>query len=129
MTATHALIIDDKPSNIEILRQMLELSGATTTPVTDPSLAAATLDELEHLDVVFLDLEMPQLTGYDLLSVFKTHNRFGGVPVVAYTVHTSEINIAREMGFDSFLGKPINIDDFPAHLEKILNGESVWIVP
>jgi hypothetical protein len=43
-----------------------------------------------------------------------------------YSVHASEINRARDMGFHSCLGKPLNADDFPEQLARILRGERVW---
>ncbi len=51
------------------------------------------------------------------------------IPIVAYTVHISEINMARQVGFHSFLGKPLDMDSFPHHLSQILSGEGVWVIP
>lgn len=48
------------------------------------------------------------------------------VPIVAYSVHVSEIEIARRAGFDGFLGKPLDADRFSDQLRRILSGEQVW---
>jgi hypothetical protein len=48
---------------------------------------------------------------------------------VAYTVHVSEINTVYQMGFHSFLGKPLDSDLFPDQLARILRGERVWATP
>jgi two-component system cell cycle response regulator DivK len=69
---------------------------------------------------------MPGLNGYDVLAQLRTDMLFQTVPVVAYTVHVSEINAAHEKGFDSFIGKPLDPDRFPDQLARILRGEPVW---
>jgi CheY-like chemotaxis protein len=61
-----------------------------------------------------------------VLQLIKANSRFQSVPVVAYTVHVSEINTAQDMGFDGFLAKPLDSDRFPGQLNRILNGEPVW---
>jgi two-component system cell cycle response regulator DivK len=123
---THALIIDDNQHNIDVLIMLLENEGVGQTAVQSVKLVPAALAGLDSLDVIFLDLEFPQGSGMNLLHVLKDNASLDGVPIVAYTVHTSEINEARLAGFDSFLGKPLNTQRFPEQLRRILSGASVW---
>jgi two-component system cell cycle response regulator DivK len=81
---------------------------------------------LDAIDVVFLDLEMPNYDGFNLLTDLKADARLSHVQIIAYTVHTSEIDEARQAGFDGFLGKPLDIKRFPDQLERILNRQPVW---
>jgi two-component system cell cycle response regulator DivK len=74
--------------------------------------------------VVFLDLEMPGLDGFHVKDMLRAH--FGEVLIIAYTVHISEINVAKQSGFDGFLGKPLNKARFPDQMARILRGEGVW---
>jgi len=126
MSQHHAVIIDDRPDNASILAELLEVEGIGQTSVYNPLKLEATLQKLNHVDVFFLDLEMPGMDGYAVYDLLKTYPRFARVPVVAYTVHTSEINTAYQMGFHSFLGKPLDADVFPDQLHRILSGERVW---
>lgn len=126
MSQPHALIVDDNANNLGVLAEMLSLEGVSYTKVLNPNLLEGVLDKLSQLDVIFLDLEMPDIDGYTILEFFKSDERFQHIPVVAYTVHVSEINTARRLGFHSFLGKPLDADRFPAQLAKILHGERVW---
>ncbi len=126
MSQPHALIIDDNSKNVMVLANMLAEEQVTTTNVTHPQQLDGVLSNLSGVDVVFLDLEMPGLDGYQVLEKLKADARFQGVPVVAYTVHVSEIHTASQLGFDSFLGKPLNADKFPSQLQRILRGEPVW---
>jgi len=122
----HALVIDDNPKNVNILAMLLSEQQVTSTLVTQTSQLPKTLDTLGTVDVVFLDLEMPGMSGFDVLHQLKADSRFDGVPVVAYTVHVSEMNVANQQGFDGFLGKPLDSEKFPDQLARILNGEPVW---
>ena len=123
---THALIIDDNSRNVTVLATLLEEEKVTSTRVTHPNQLDAAIDTLEQVNVVFLDLEMPGVDGYQVLDRLKKDARFKGVPIVAYTVHVSEIHNASQHGFDSFLGKPLDADKFPGQLKRILKGERVW---
>lgn len=121
-----AMVIDDNTKNRQILAKMLAAEGADTIEVPRPIMLEPMLEEIEGLDVIFLDLEMPGLNGYEVLEIIKANPRFSEVPVVAYTVHVSEITVAHKLGFHSFLGKPLNMEKFPDQLARILAGEHVW---
>ncbi len=125
---THALIVDDNRTNVNVLAELLALEGATTTQVYDPAQLDSALAEAPAVDVIFLDLEMPHLTGYEVLEALQAEPRFQDVPVVAYTVHVSEINEARRRGFHSFLGKPLDSEAFSTQFARILQGERVWTI-
>ncbi|MBI5959082.1 MAG: response regulator [Chloroflexi bacterium] len=128
MASLHALIIDDNPTNTDVLAQLLEYEGVSSTVIQDPNDLTYHPSFAEQADVIFLDLEMPQIDGYQMLG-FLRDDLGVNVPIVAYTVHTSEINTARELGFHSFLGKPLQPRLFSGQLARILNGERVWEVP
>jgi two-component system, cell cycle response regulator DivK len=122
----HALVIDDNAKNIDVLSTLLAKEGVKTTEVSNSNQVAGMLDSLDTVQVVFLDLEMPGKSGYDVLALLKSNPHFARVPVVAYTVHVSEINVAHQQGFHSFLGKPLDPKKFPEQLARILKGEQVW---
>jgi CheY-like chemotaxis protein len=125
----HALIIDDNGKNIDVLARLLGMQGVNSTPVPKPVQLAAVLQEIDDVDIVFLDLEMPGMDGYEVFDKLKTDARFQSVPIVAYTVHVSEIMVAHQQGFHSFLGKPLDADKFPDQLARILHGQPVWETP
>ena len=121
----HALVIDDNKSNVEVIAALLEVEGVKVSSFMQPERAAAALPELKSIDVVFCDLEMPRINGYEMLTRLRAvYGR--RVPVIAYTVHTSEMEQARKRGFDGFLGKPLDGDRFSGLLDKILHGQQVW---
>lgn len=126
MNTPHALIIDDNTHNLSILAKMLSLEHVDYTRVSDSTKVPGLLPQMPQVDLVFLDLEMPGMDGYTILDLLLADTRFQDVPIVAYTVHVSEINVARARGFHSFLAKPLDADTFPGYLARILKGERVW---
>lgn len=124
MSQKHALIIDDNAQNRKVLAQLLAKQGVTMTEVSSPTTLEGLLPTLSEVDVVFLDLEMPGLDGYHAKDVIRGH--LGATPIIAYTVHVSEITVVREMGFDGFIPKPLDGVRFPSQLARILAGEKVW---
>lgn len=125
----HALIIDDNPNNLGVLGELLNIEGVSFTAIQHPEDLDVIFAEKLKFDVVFLDLEIPRTNGYTIFERIKTLSQFNRVPIVAYTVHVSEINVAKQMGFHSFLGKPLDADLFPEQLARILHGDPVWVTP
>ena len=120
----HALVVDDNKQNLRVLSQMLSKQGVHSTEVFDPLTLEAILPTLEAVDVIFLDLEMPGLDGFAVKDrILKT---FVNIPIIAYTVHISEMNVIQEHGFSGMLAKPLDGARFPDQLARILRGEQVW---
>jgi CheY-like chemotaxis protein len=121
----HALIIDDEAFNLEVLGRILAGQGVTVTKVQDVKLLQNAVKAAPQIDIVFLDLEMPHMNGYEVFAQLRS--QLGAkVPIVACTVHANEVSTARDLGFSSFVAKPIDQQRFPEQLHAILRGESVW---
>lgn len=128
LSELHALIIDDNSTNLDVISYLLQAEDIQATVVQNLENLEDILNTLDRIDVVFLDLEMPEADGYEILT-FLTETVRISAPIVAYTVHVSEINTARKLGFHSFIGKPLQADRFPSQITRILNGEPVWEIP
>lgn len=124
MSQQHALVIDDNAQNRKVLVQLLAKQGIDAIEVPDSRKLSNDLAAIGAVDVVFLDLEMPGLDGYDVKNLLR--EQLGSTPIVAYTVHVSEMNVVRQSGFDGFIGKPVDTVRFPDQLARILNGQQVW---
>ncbi len=125
-TGKHALIIEDDALNAEVMATLVGKYGMTATIVRTPRDLDQVIDLMDHLDVIFLDLEFRDYDGVETHRLLKRDPRVEGVPVVAYTVHTSEIERVRREGFHSFLGKPLKQEKFGEQLSLILSGQRVW---
>ncbi|MCI0711491.1 MAG: response regulator [Chloroflexi bacterium] len=121
----NALIIDDNDVSIEVLQQALRSIGAEFTSLSRPENLNAIMERLPDFDIIFVDIVMPRVDGYEVLRQLKAQVK-QDVPIVAHTVHINELDIARAEGFDSFLAKPIEMDHFKDQVERILAGEQLW---
>lgn len=124
----HVLIVDDNEVGVKVLAQLVQYTGASYEAIQDPALLPQEAEAFRRFDVIFLDLEMPKADGFEVLRTLKG-NLGVDMPIIAYTVHTSEIHKAMEEGFDGFLGKPLIKELFPQQLERILKREPVWELP
>jgi CheY-like chemotaxis protein len=81
-----------------------------------------------HPDVVFVDIHMEPHSGFEMLSMLRELEPLKDVPVVALTasVMNDEVEVLRNSGFDGCLAKPLNLEDFPNNLDRILSGEHIW---
>lgn len=129
MTKFEILIIDDNTNNILVLEQLLRLEGIQPQRLSSTDQLEAALEQFDKIDVVFLDLEMPALNGYESLTVLRNHVKTEQATIIAYSVHTSQVSEAMARGFDGFLGKPLDAEAFPLQLQKILRGEQVRYTP
>lgn len=123
MSGIHALIIEDHSDSIDVLGQLLATQGASYTGISDPT--SLNPDDLEAVNVVFLDLDMPGMNGYEVYDLLR--GQYGlTVPIVAYTVNTNEKATTRSMGFNGMFAKPLDATCFPDQLKRLLAGEAIW---
>jgi two-component system cell cycle response regulator DivK len=85
-------------------------------------------ETLPHIDLILMDIFLPEEDGYQVLDRLRAHSRFKDTRIVAVTADASRDNMARarRAGFDGFIGKPIDPDHFPNQIRSILQGEELW---
>ncbi|QGJ68822.1 Adenylate/guanylate cyclase domain-containing response regulator [Planctomycetales bacterium 10988] len=107
--AAQVLIADDSSSSREILERILIKEGHQVTLATTGKEALSLLSEREF-DLVFLDLVMPEMTGFDALSTMKADNRLQHTPVIMVSSldTVQEVASCIEIGADDFLTKPVD---------------------
>ena len=116
------LYIEDNPTNIKLVSQILAykkniLLKTAHTPQLGLELALA-----KAPDLILLDINMPGLDGYQVLSVLKAEPTLRPVPVLALTANAMPGDVERGLkaGFDAYLTKPLNIPTFLAAMEHWL---------
>jgi class 3 adenylate cyclase len=103
------LVVDDNASNRDLLSRRLQRQGHAVLQAEDGATALA-LVEKEALDLVLLDLMMPGISGYDVLTLLKSDPRFQEIPVIMISALTELDSIVRciEAGADDYLAKPFD---------------------
>ncbi|WP_137127501.1 ATP-binding protein [Roseomonas sp. HF4] len=109
-TALHILVVDDVAANRQIAEAMLVSAGHKVTLVEDGSGALLAL-ERERFDAVLMDLQMPQMDGFETTRRIRALSAPAArVPVIALTASAlpEQVEAARRAGMDAHLPKPLD---------------------
>ena len=103
------LVVDDNKVNRMLLMRHLEEQGHCVTTATNGCEALEIL-QTKHIDLVLLDIEMPEMNGYQVLSAMKRDVQLRYVPVIMVTAVDEMESTIRciEMGAEDYLPKPFN---------------------
>jgi diguanylate cyclase (GGDEF)-like protein/PAS domain S-box-containing protein len=111
------LVVDDNEANRDALSRRLALKGYRVTVAADGAEALA-LVATEGYDLVLLDVEMPGMSGFDVLSRVREARSHTQLPIIMVTARTDGADIvdAFRLGANDYVTKPI---DFPVALARI----------
>lgn len=121
MNRVNVLVIEDLAFAQLAAYEILEELDCDTTIVQT---GAEALDEIimETYDIVFMDLQLPDLSGFELITTIRLLERTTHLPIVAVTANYFEnmAQICKDKGFDDSLLKPLTVDSVRHMLEKYL---------
>lgn len=105
------LIIDDNVDAAETLAMLIELSGHSIAVANDGPSGLA-LAESFNPEIIFLDIGMPRVSGYDIAIAMRQMPHLANVVIVAVTGWSDEQakSMAAAAGFDCHLSKPVHHD-------------------
>ncbi|MEL6405734.1 MAG: response regulator [Chloroflexota bacterium] len=124
-----ALVVEDDAGGMAIIGVMMRQLGINAfinTNGEDVLIMANSMPKKP--DIIFLDINLPNTTGYDILKELRATEKYKETTVVAVTAQDADTEIpkAKDAGFDAYVGKPISRMRFPKQLRRILDGEEVW---
>jgi two-component system cell cycle response regulator DivK len=128
-TKYSALAVEDDTGGMAIIAVMMRYLGMKSyMNTTGEGVIELARAMKPRPDIIFLDINLPKTTGYDVLKKIRADEKLKGVLVVAVTAQDADTEIPKCMaaGFDGFIGKPISRSRFPRQLRRILSGEPVW---
>ncbi|HJU27427.1 MAG TPA: CheR family methyltransferase, partial [Rhodanobacteraceae bacterium] len=121
------LIADDSAEAADTLGRLLELEGAKVTMARDGQEALAKFGNANSqqapFDIVFADIGMPNMDGYELARLLRELPGGRHVPLVALTGFTRHHDVQRALqsGFDAHIGKPLSIDALTATMQRLMD--------
>jgi PAS domain S-box-containing protein len=114
------LIVDDQPSNVLLLEQMLEDAGYShIISVTDP-LKVCALHRSNNFDLILLDLQMPDMDGFQVMAELKKIQSGGYVPVLVITAQPNHKLRALAAGAKDFISKPFDLVEVKTRIRNML---------
>jgi CheY-like chemotaxis protein len=119
---TKVLIADDKATSRELIRTVLETLGYEIIEAAD-GLEAVRFARERRPDLIVLDLHMPGLDGFGVLSELRSDADFARTPIMALTASAMQGDRERALtaGFSSYVSKPIPLIALRAEVQRLLD--------
>jgi CheY-like chemotaxis protein len=79
-------------------------------------------------DIIFLDINMPEMNGWDSLSELKKHSKLKDIPVVMYSTSSTfrDVQAAKNLGANFFYTKPDNFRQLKSFLENLIENPAEY---
>jgi CheY-like chemotaxis protein len=123
LNGIHVLAVDDEPDSLAMLRVVLETAGAEVTTVDDPLVAIERIEAAQP-HVLVLDLGMPEMDGYELISRVRASSNpsVRNVPAAALTAFARSEDRTRVLrsGFEMHLAKPVDPGELVASVATLM---------
>lgn len=122
-TATpRVLIVDDNPMDVRLVKRILEPDGYELDSAHGGFTAGAKLGSFRP-DLVILDLQMPGITGHEVIEFMKRSEAYRSIRIlVVSSMSEDELDRARKAGADDILRKPVNIDRLRERAAALVRG-------
>jgi signal transduction histidine kinase/CheY-like chemotaxis protein/ligand-binding sensor domain-containing protein len=114
-TGIRVLLVEDNEVNQQVATELLESAGAVVTVASHGGEAVKLLtegDKADSFDVVFMDLQMPDMDGFTATRLLRGDPRFQNLPIIAMTAHAlvEERQRCLDSGMNDHVSKPIDPD-------------------
>ena len=114
------LIVDDQPANLELLAHMLAATGYSDVTTTSKPREVAKLYRAHRHDLILLDLQMPDMDGFQVMEGLKEIEQGGYLPVLVITAQPSQKLPALKAGAKDFISKPFDILEVQTRIRNML---------
>jgi len=117
-----AWFIDDDEEMINAITLMMDLLGYQVTPFLNAPNAAEALQAGERPELILLDINMPQVSGIDLLEYIRTKLKLANLPIIMLSAEFTDVQVdqAYELGADAYVTKPVSIDELQAAIDTAM---------
>lgn len=120
--AQRVLVVEDNDLNRKLFCDVLRATGFEVEPVADGELVLNAARAFAP-DLVLMDIQLPNVSGLDLIAAIKRDQGLATVPVLAVTAYAGkgDEERIREAGAADYLSKPVSIGPFLAAVKRLLN--------
>jgi len=121
------LVVDDAAANLTLCRGILG-DEYDVRLAKSGKMALTALTQFRP-DVILLDIEMPDMSGFDVMAAINKRTELLHVPVIFVTSHATEQLVVKavELGAFSYVVKPFDVDVLRTKIRLALNAKSEWM--
>ena len=116
------LIVEDDPRNIFSLTVYFEDRDVDIFTAENGKIALDILNDDPGMDLVLMDIMMPEMDGYEAMTEIRKQDRFKKLPIIALTAKAMKDDQKKclDAGANAYLSKPVNIDELELSLKRWL---------
>lgn len=116
-----ALVVDDSLTMRKVLSRVLEREGFEVATANDGMDAVQKLQLLKP-DIILTDIEMPRMDGFEFSRHVRDNAKTSDIPLIVISSRTAEKhrNVAKELGVNAFLGKPVQDEELIEQVNSLL---------
>ncbi len=120
------MIVDDEPITMEVVQAFLEEAGYRKFVLVEKSNRAIKTLEETRPDILLLDLVMPEVSGFDILSAVRLHPKVKHLPIIILTSSTGTESRLRalDLGATDFLAKPVDPSELVLRVRNTLGAKA-----
>ncbi len=121
--AKRVLVVEDNELNLKLFCDLLRAHGFDTEPVSDGREAVAKARSFQP-DLVVMDIQMPHVTGLELIEEMKRDAELHAIPIMAVTAYAGreDEERIRAAGANAYVSKPISLARFMEEVRALVPG-------
>ena len=116
------LIVEDNELNMKLFHDLLDAHGYTTIQTMDGA-EVVDLARKHHPDLILMDIQLPEVSGLEVVKWIKDDEDLKSIPIVAVTACAMKGDEEKILdgGCEAYIAKPISVAHFLETVEKFLN--------
>jgi DNA-binding NtrC family response regulator len=118
--SANLLIVDDQEANVILLEQLLAEAGYTRISATMNPREVCDLHRQNHYDLILLDLQMPDMDGFQVMEGLKANGAEDYLPVLVITAQPGHKLRALQTGAKDFISKPFELVEVETRIHNLL---------
>ena len=115
------MYVEDNLDNRNLIKRILNAEGYSVVEAANGNQALESLKR-GNLDLILMDINMPELDGYSLAAKIRQMPEYARIPIIAVTANVmrGDREKSLEAGCDGYIQKPIDIDTLAQQIERFL---------
>jgi len=112
-------VIDDEQGILLTLQLYLEMEGFIALVFSSPIEALKVINS-ENVDIIILDMKMPEMDGEELAKIFKRNQETKDIPIILFSAHETVSEVAIRVGAYGILEKPFQFEELNKMIKEII---------
>ena len=120
-SSKRVLVVEDNELNLKLFCDLLRAHGYDAMPVRDGREAQQTARDFCP-DLVVMDIQLPHVSGLDLIRSFKAYDALKAVPIMAVTAYAAkgDEESIRDAGAEGYVSKPLSVTRFVSEVAALI---------